>query len=159
MAEADDNWLDAEVVACPGCDARLFAVVHSPMCDDHRLYCDCCPRAIEVSYYDPVLYRVVDQLPAKHTWEQVMTAIEPMLRQCRCGGRFRGLAPRHCFACGEEVPAAAGKDLSPYTGCEDADRDPTEQEQALYDRFSADFISRERPWVGSEDAAPDIGRM
>ena len=48
MAEADDNWLDAEVVACPGCGERLFAVVHLPMCDDHRLYCDRCPRAIEV---------------------------------------------------------------------------------------------------------------
>ena len=65
MAEADDNWLDAEVVA--GCDERLFAVVHSPMCDDHRLYCDQCPRAIEVSYYDPVLRREVGQLLARHS--------------------------------------------------------------------------------------------
>ncbi len=87
MAEADDNWLDAEVVACPGCGERLFAVVHSPMCDDHRLYCDRCPRAIEVSYYDPVLRCEVDQLLARYSWEQVMAAIEPLLGSCR----FRGL--------------------------------------------------------------------
>ena len=154
MADADDNWLEAEVVACPGCGEQLFAVLHSPMCDDHRLYCDRCPRAVEVSYYDPVLRREVDQLPAEHSWEQVMAAIEPLLRPCRCGGRFRGLAPRHCFRCGAEVPAAAGKDLSPYTGCEDADRDPTPEEQAAFDRFEAEYIRRKRLWVDDQDAEP-----
>ena len=59
--------------------------------DDNRLYCDRCPRAIEVSYYDPVLRREVGQLLALHSWEQVMAAIEPLLGSCRCGGLFRGL--------------------------------------------------------------------
>jgi hypothetical protein len=43
----DDNWLDAAVIVCPGCGMRLFRVIHSPFCDDHRLYRDRCPRAIE----------------------------------------------------------------------------------------------------------------
>ncbi len=145
--EGDDNWLVAEVVCCPGCGVRLFAVLHSPFCDDYRLYCDGCPKAVEVSFYDPVCVRAVDRLPAERTWEETMSAIEPLLRPCMCGGRFRGAAPRRCFRCGDGVPAASRKDLSPYTGCEDTGRDPTPEEQAAYDRFEAEFIRRERLWA------------
>ncbi len=148
--EADDNWLEAAVIACPGCGERLFSVVHSPMCDDYRLYCDRCPQSIEVSYYDPVFCRQVEKLPANHTWEKVMAAIEPLLRPCPCGGRFRGFAPRHCFACGAEVPAAAGKDLYPYIGCEDADRDPSPEKQAAFDQFEAKYIGRKRLWEATD---------
>jgi hypothetical protein len=144
---ADDNWLEAEAVACPGCGGRLFAALHSPFCDDYRLYCDRCPRAAEVSFYDPVCKAAVDELPDGRTWEQTMAAVEPLLRPCACGGRFRGDAPRRCPACSAVVPAAARKDLSPYTGCEDGSRDPTPEEQAAYDRFEAAFIRREQLWV------------
>ena len=154
MAEADDNWLEAEVVACPSCGENLFAVLHSPFCDDYRLYCDRCPRAVEVSFYDPVCMAAVDALPDGRTWESTMAAIEPLLRPCQCGGRFRGDAPRRCFACGVEVPAAARKDLSPYMGCEDGSRDPSPDELVAFDRFEADFIGRDRLWAGSPDAEP-----
>ena len=144
--EPEDNWLEAEVVVCPGCGERLFAVMHSPMCDDYRLYCERCPRAIEISFYDPMLRAEVDRLAGEKTWERVMGAIEPLLQPCQCGGCFLGLAPRHCFTCGVEVPAAAGKDLSPYIGSEDGTRDPTEEEQAAFDRFEREFLGRERLW-------------
>jgi hypothetical protein len=143
----DDNWLEAEVVGCPGCGTKLFAVMHSPFCDDYRLCCDRCPKAIEVSFYDPVCKVAVDRLPVKHTWEQIVAAIEPLLRPCSCGGRFRGDAPRRCFACGVEVPAAARKDLTPYMGCEDGSRDPTAEEQASFDRFEAEFVGRGGLWA------------
>jgi hypothetical protein len=45
------------------------------------------------------------------------------------------------------VPAAAGKDLAPYVGCEDGARDPTSAEQAAYDAFEAEFIRRDRLWA------------
>jgi hypothetical protein len=145
----DDNWLEAEVVTCPGCGAQLFCGIHSPFCDDHRLYCDHCPRAREISYYDPELRGVTDRLSAQRTWEQLMAAVEPLLRACSCGGRFRADAPRHCFSCGAVVLAAAGKDLSPYTGCEDAKRAPTPEEQAGFDRFEAVFVQRMDIWPES----------
>ena len=144
-----DNWLEAEVLGCPGCGARLFAVLHSPFCDDYRLYCDRCPRAVEVSYYGPVCKAALDQLPGQRAWEEIMATIEPLLRPCSCGGRFRGDAPRRCFVCGAVVPEAARKDLSPYIGCEDGSHDPTPEEQAAYDRFEAEFIRRERLWAKS----------
>ena len=148
----DDNWLEAEVIACPSCGLRLYAVLHSPMFDDFRLYCDRCPRAVEVSFYDSVCMDAVDRLPDERTWKQAMAAIEPRLRPCWCGGKFRGDAPRHCFTCGAAVPAAELKDLSPYTGCEDADRDPSPEEQATFGVFEAEFIGREGLWKASHDA-------
>jgi hypothetical protein len=143
----DDNWLEAEVVTCPRCGVRLYAVQHSPFCDDYRLYCELCPRAVEVSFYDPVCMAAVDRLPAGRTWERAMAAIEPLLRACRCGGRFRGDAPRHCFTCGAEVPHAARKDLSPYTEGVELGREPTAEGQAAFDRFEAELIERERLWA------------
>jgi hypothetical protein len=144
---ADDNWLDAAVIICPGCGTRLFRVIHSPFCDDHRLYCDRCPRAIEISYYDQNYGKVLVTLGQGHTREQIMAAMEPLLRPCRCGGRFRDTSPRHCFTCGAVVPEAPTHDLSPYTGCEDSNREPTEEEQAAYDKFDAAFIGRENLWA------------
>src|SRR5947209_6339576 len=98
MADTRDNWLEAEVVGCPGCGTRLYAVLHSPFCDDYRLYCGRCPRAVEVGFYDPLCRAAVDNLPAGRTWEQTMAAIEPLRRPCGCGGQFRGAAPRRCPA-------------------------------------------------------------
>jgi hypothetical protein len=144
---ADDNWLEAGVVGCPGCGTRLYAVLHSPFCDDYRLYCDHCPRAVEVSFYDPVCKTAVDRLPADRTWEQMMAAFEPLLRPCECGGRFRGNAPRRCFACRAVVPAATGKDLSLYSDGVDGSRDPTGEELAAFERFEGEFIRRDGMWA------------
>ena len=144
---AEDNWLDGAVIACPACGILLFRVIHSPFCDDHRLYCDRCPRAIEISYYDANYSRILNTLGQSHAREQIMAATEPLLKPCVCGARFRDAAPRHCFACGVVVPEAAMHDLSPYTGCEDSDRDPTTEERAEYDSFEAAFIGREDLWA------------
>ncbi len=146
MDEADDNWLQAEVITCPQCGERLFAVAHSPFCDDYRLYCDRCPRAVEVSFYDPVQLEAVSALPKGPTWEQTIAAIEPLLRPCQCGGQFRGKAPRHCFRCGATVPAAADKDLLPHYVGTEPDGDPTAEEQEQFDRFEADFVQRKDLW-------------
>jgi len=144
---ADNDWLDPAVIACSRCGAMLFRVIHSPFCDDFRLYCDRCPRAIEISYHDPNCARILSTLGQGHTREQIMAAMEPLLRPCTCGGRFRDAASRHCFACGAVVPEAATHDLSPFTGCEDSDRDPTQEEQAAYDRFEATFIGHDDLWA------------
>jgi hypothetical protein len=148
---ADDNWLDAAVIACPNCGIRLFRVIHSPFCDDHRLYCDNCPRAIEISYYDANYSRILNSLGQDQTAasrrEQIMAAMEPLLKACKCGGRFRDTSPRHCFTCGAVVPEAATHDLSRYTGCEDSGREPTREEEAVYHSFEADFIGREDLWA------------
>jgi hypothetical protein len=149
-----NNWLEAKVITCPLCGIQLWCVIHSPFYNEHRMYCDRCPRAVEVSYYDPTYKRITNRLPAPRTWEQVMAAIEPLLRDCSCGGRFRADAPRHCFSCGAVVPAAADKDLWPYTGCEDAERDPSPEEQAEFDRFEAAFVVREGIWAESSGDRP-----
>jgi hypothetical protein len=48
--EFGDDWLRPRLLDCPKCALRLFRIDHSPMMDDYRLYCDRCPRAIEISF-------------------------------------------------------------------------------------------------------------
>lgn len=146
--DSDDNWLEAAVLSCPACGIRLFCMLHSPMCDDHRLYCERCPHAVEVSFYDPVFMKFVEGLPEGYKWEEMAERLEPLLKPCVCGGKFCGTDRRYCFVCGALVPAAAGKDLAPYGG-EDSNREPTEIEQAEFDRFTAEFIRDEDVWLES----------
>jgi len=143
----EEHWLDAGVLACTHCGFKMSWVDRSPFHDDHKLYCDRCPRAVEIGYYSPQYRKAMESLPAERTWELVMQTIEPLLKSCVCEGRFRASAPGRCFSCGTVAEEAAGKDLSPYIGCEDEDRDPTEEEQAKYDRFESEFIIQKDIWV------------
>ena len=113
--ETEENWLEASIVSCRCCGVRLFCMLHSPMCDDHRLYCNRCPRAVEISFYDPVFEQAVEGLSEESTWEQAMARVEPLLKACPCGGRYGSTELRHCFACGSLVPEAFGKDSDLYT--------------------------------------------
>jgi ribosomal protein S27AE len=144
----DDDWLHPRVLDCPACGLRLFRVDHSPMIDDYRLYCDRCPRAIEISLYDDTLSATERRLPAGHDRRQLMAAVEPRLRPCRCGGRYRDAAPRRCFRCNAEVVAddPAGVDLSPYIGPEDQGREPTDAEQRQFDLHEREFVRTEGLW-------------
>jgi hypothetical protein len=139
----EDNWLELEQLVCKGCGAKLAAMLHSPFCDDYRLYCDRCPQAIEVSYYDPGLRRLLGD---RSDWVAVMAVIESALQGCGCGGRFRGDAARRCFDCGAVVQLAAGKDLMPDFWADlDVDR-----AQVQWDEFAAKFLGEGR-W------AADVG--
>ena len=142
MSDNSDNWLRTKVLDCQSCGARLFRVDHSPFCDDYRLYCDSCPQAIEISFYDKALDAIQKGLPSGHDRIQLMQAIEPRLRPCSCGGHFKDHSPRRCFSCKSIVIAedAAGVDLSPYTGVEDQDREPTETEQRQFDAYLREFV-------------------
>ena len=145
--ETEENWLEASIFYCPCCGVSLFRMIHSPMCDDHRLYCNRCPHAVEISFYDPVYERAVEGLTEESTWVQAMARVEPLLKSCSCGGRFGSTELRHCYMCGSLVLDAFGKDLDPYTGSEDKDREPTPDEQAMYDQFAAEFIRLEDIWM------------
>ena len=148
MAEENAEWLRPAVITCPGCGVRLYRVDHSPFCDDDRLYCDRCPRCVEVSWYDDVYQRIEKAVPTgRKDYELFMPVVESMLRACRCGGRFRYAAPRRCFACSAVVVEEAGVDLSPYSAwCDDRDRDATDDEQAAYDEFVKAFVVGDEPW-------------
>ena len=148
----NDNWLEAAVVPCPRCGVRLFVALHSPFCDDYRLYCDACPAAVEVGLYDDTLVRIVATLPAGYDYDALVAAVEPRLAPCACGGRYRGRAPRRCLACHAVVPAAAGKDVFPATASHATDREPTDAEWDEYARFETRFVWPKDLW--RPDGAP-----
>ena len=143
-SDSDDNWLDAAHLACPSCCAALFRVIHSPYCDNWRLYCDACPIAIEVSFYDShvaeLRARAGDGNPA------LLDAISRDLAPCTCGGTFHYAAARRCFSCKSAVVTDAGVDLFPFTGCEMSGDDPTDDQWAIFEDYESQFLVPTAVW-------------
>jgi predicted RNA-binding Zn-ribbon protein involved in translation (DUF1610 family) len=149
----DGNWLHASVFPCPHCGTALFRVDRSPLSDDYRLYCDRCPNSVEVSYYDDVCRRLDEErradMPAG--WPAAAgkrALIEEYLRPCDWGGTYRFNAARRCPACQQPVVVdEPWVDLFPsINGVEMQDRDPTPEEQHLYERFAAPHIRTHDLW-------------
>src|SRR3712207_4170568 len=99
--DGGNNWLRSAFIECPNCHEKLFRVDHSPMIDDHLLYCDHCARNVEVDIYDPVTMEIYRRLSESKslTRESLMMEIEARLRSCDCGGRYKDEAPRRCHKC------------------------------------------------------------
>src|SRR4051812_16096042 len=96
---SDAHWLDAGVIACAKCGFQMYWIESSPFYDGHKLHCDSCPRAVEINYYDPRYMKALEELKTERSWEKVMEIVEPLLKSCVCGGRFRGSAPKRCYSC------------------------------------------------------------
>lgn len=149
MGDQQKGWLGPQVISCPSCGVRLFRVDHSPFADDWLLYCNACPQAVEVSFYDPVARKVLARLSPTEcsTWEGKMEALCAFLKSCSCGGRFDAHASRRCFDCNAAVIAGETVDLSIFTGCEDdPDRDATDTEQKQYDDWRSAFVRTSGLW-------------
>lgn len=146
--DSPDDWLQPRIIECPSCKFQLFQVGHSPFCDDYRLYCNRCPCAIEISFYDLTLVTIQNGVIVGDR-SHLMAAIEPRLLPCKCGGRYLDNAPRRCFGCGNAVIVedAAGIDLSPYFGADFEGRDPTPDEQAKYDQYLEEFVRTDCVWA------------
>lgn len=142
----DDNWLNAKVVQCPNCKTSLFQVDHSPMLDNWRLYCDGCPKSVEVSFYDKVVETIRLKFPAASHLNEFFEEIQNQLKDCVCGGRYRFNAVRRCFECGSSVVDDPNVDLYVLTGCELDDRDPTAEEEAIYLDWEKRFVVEKGVW-------------
>ncbi|MDA0587679.1 MAG: hypothetical protein O2820_05300 [Planctomycetota bacterium] len=142
--DSDDNWLNASVINCPSCAEKLFRVDHSSFYDEWHLPCGACAKWAEVSSCDPRAAELRSNVG--NEFEHLIAAIEESLKPCTCGGRFNHAAARRCFKCGSVVVAELGVDVSIYTGCENEDRDPTDEEQSRFDRFEAEFARRTNLW-------------
>jgi hypothetical protein len=114
----NDNWLDCQEIECPSCSQRIILVIHSPFYNEHFLYCDSCPRHVEVSFYDPNLAPIrkrhaVDEAKGDD-WDSYFTDLEDNLRPCPCGGTFSNSASRRCPYCACVIPyASEDKDVYP----------------------------------------------
>ncbi len=101
-----EHWLRPHMINCPQCHADLFTVLHSPFGDAYMLYCDSCAHRVEVGFYDPTVIAVDNEIIeklGKMNRASLMNAIEPRLRLCVCGGRFRDRSSRRCHVCQAEV--------------------------------------------------------
>jgi hypothetical protein len=151
-----DNWLDARSFACPHCQEALYSVIRSPLFDEWQLYCERCPRRVEISFYDSVARRIGDALSAYPlpAGERAVTHLREMerwLKPCVCGGRFRHDAPRRCHVCHNVVlDSASDTDLWPAVyGVDAEERDLTEGERAYAAQFEAAHVRRHDIWLSA----------
>lgn len=146
VSDEHENWLDAKVVQCPSCKVPIFQIVHSPFIEAWRIYCNRCPRSVEVSFYDEAVEPVWERFNATGDREQLFREIESMLRPCDCGGAFKFEASRRCFLCHGVVTEATHVDVDPVFGGELEEREPTEEEEELYEEYRQDFIREDDLW-------------
>lgn len=146
----DENWLHADTIKCPYCAQNLYRVDHSPMLDNHTLYCSKCANSVEVSFYDPIYSAVYQTMLCRGVvqYREFMQEIEQRLKPCSCGGLFKHDAARRCYNCGYEViKNETGVDLLPdFFGIDIGERDPSEEEMNLVYSFEAKHIRRENIW-------------
>jgi hypothetical protein len=138
-----DDWLNPGFVECPSCHVRLYRVDHSPLYDEHWIYCTTCPRHVELGFYD----QVVSKLPRDDTrWSH----IERLLKPCTCGGTFAFAAPRRCPTCSCVVlDGASNTDLFPEVFGVLAlgpDQEPSEQQAAELEAWERHCVRSEDLW-------------
>ena len=110
----DDHWLASYTVHCEKCRAELLMLEHSPFENGYYLYCDTCPRRVDVSVYDSVFQGIEAQVKARHSPEEMdsrylellMPEIEARLRPCACAGHFRHHTALRCLHCSAVLPGA-----------------------------------------------------
>jgi hypothetical protein len=147
----DDNWLNARTLACPRCETHLFAVDHSPFCDSHILYCDACPRRVEVGFYNPIYKELFAEVAGDGAeasqYAALMSAIERRLMPCDGVGHYKHDAQGRCYSCSSIIDICEpGVDLWPGFHNFNEDREPTEAEQALADEFMMKYVRTANIW-------------
>ena len=151
----DDHWLASYTVHCEKCRAELLMLEHSPFENGYYLYCDTCPRRVDVSVYDSVFQEIEKQIKKAHTAQElednylalVMPAVEARLRPCSCTGHFKhGTTPR-CLHCGTSITdAQEGFNVwFPDHGDADIER---------YEALMQQLILSEDLWQSKPDQSP-----
>jgi hypothetical protein len=136
----DGNWLNGRVISCPRCGEAFLRIDHSPFYDCYYLYCDQCPRRVDVSTYDALVLAAVDAHRASGSlsYENVIAEIEPRLTGCECGGAFRDDSPRRCHLCGSALGDEDG-----WSGIDVWPHDASEEQIAA---FCEEFIREDDIW-------------
>jgi len=93
----EDNWLNKEHIQCPNCKKELLICDHSPMENSCRLYCDSCPRRVDIGLYESV-YDDIENYK-NLSYNEVLIELEKRLDTCKCGGSFQLNAKRRCLHC------------------------------------------------------------
>lgn len=101
MEVKEDTWLNSHLMSCPNCKEELQICDHSPFESSYVLYCDSCPKRVDVSVYEkPINNQTFDDIKI---YEEKMLFIEQRLQPCDCGGHFRLTAKRRCLHCEEPL--------------------------------------------------------
>ena len=148
----EENWLHGKQIECPNCHQWLYCVDHSPFYDEYFWYCNRCPIHVEISYYDPVVRQVEQQVRQASEARQgewfvtFVRALEERLKPCRCGGSFRRDAPRRCFTCHAPVISDITISVDLYPGWMNYDSEPDASSEVQAEHWTAQFTRTKDIW-------------
>lgn len=107
---SDEEWLKQDIIQCPNCEEDLLWIEHSPFENGYYLYCNSCPKRVDVSIYDETFSEIEDSLAEKfgdsfrgNYFETIMPIVEERLTPCECGGKYISEAIRRCVYCNHPV--------------------------------------------------------
>ncbi len=108
----DDNWLNKKYINCPSCNETLLVCDHSPFEHSYRLYCNTCPKRVDIGLYEPVYDEIesVDDL----SYDNLLLEFEKRLEKCSCGGQFKLNAARKCLHC--HTPLSLNEEQNVWLG-------------------------------------------
>ena len=143
-----EDWHRPKILACPGCGISLLRVNRWPLEEAWRIYCESCPRSVEVAYNDKAVAEVHALYSMAKDLEAFRRELERRLKACDCGGRYRFRAARRCHGCGVVITDEPDVDLFHHPGNELAPepRNPTAAQRAAYDEWRARFIKTKDLW-------------
>ncbi|MBS9774567.1 MAG: hypothetical protein KGV59_05355 [Tenacibaculum sp.] len=97
----EDNWLNEKIIKCTKCGNELKVCDHSPFEHSYRLYCNSCPKRVDIGTYEKVFEEIenYDEL----SYEQIMIELEKRLQNCECGGEFMMNSKRRCLHCAKPL--------------------------------------------------------
>jgi hypothetical protein len=93
---------DEKIGSCEHCHEPFrYAIYHCGFGDCSYAYCDLCGQTAILSMWD----KSWPELSDCEVQQEICSAMEPLLKSCECGGRFKkGSAPR-CPHCTERLSA------------------------------------------------------
>ena len=149
----DGHWLAHYTVHCEKCQAELLMLEHSPFENGYYLYCDTCPKRVDVSVYDSTFQDIEKQVSAVNRAEDmesnylglVMPAVEARLRPCACTGHFKRSAQPRCLHCGTRI-ANAQEGFNVWFP------DPKDEDIPKYEALLETLILSEDLWRDSDSS-------
>ena len=120
-----DDWLKSDFIQCQNCKADLLWIEHSPFENSYYLYCNSCPKRVDVNVYDSIFRKIEDGIKEEvgeelfrvKYFDLIMPVVEENLAPCECGGKYLFEAIRRCVYC--NFPVIEGERNLWFTGFSD----------------------------------------
>jgi len=132
----DDNWLNKKYIKCPSCNEELQICDHSPYEHSYRMYCNLCPKRVDIGVYNSIFEKVKNHKTL--SYEELLTEFENRLQKCECGGSYKLDSKRRCLHC--ESPLDLNEEQNVWLAAYWKEFDNDEEEDKIEEKMNKFII-------------------